>query len=554
MRLFGDLQQTRRYCKSQDLEKESGMQATLLVDELKQDASVSLRSLWRVPTLATTILLTVGLGIGSTTAIFSAVDAALLRPLPYRDPARLVRIYTDAPPNKFPFSVVDYLALEAQQTRFERIAGYSDRPMSYSNGAVAERLPGRLVTWTYFDLLGIRPAMGRLFAETDGRPGSPQTVIASHHFWQERLGGRSDALGQTVRLDGADHSLIGVLPPLASPLEQGQEFFIPAQWETPSRKGPFFIRVLGRLRSEADLPEVAAELRAINQRLFPIWRASYQDERASWGLVDLKTQIVGNVSSIAGLALSTVALVWLIACANASSLLIARVTSRRRELAVRSALGASRARVIRHLLVESALLAIGSAAVGIAMARVGVTLLRGVGASYVPRAHEITLDGSALALLGALTLASAVLFGLVPAVHGTGGPVNESLRALGRSATAGTAAGRLRSLLVGAQFTVTTPLLIMASLLIASLNHLSRVDLGFDTRNLVSGAILVPRTQYPEPGRVAAFWDELQRRVEALPGVAAVAFADGRAPNDVGNQNNFELEASPPGQPQPVTP
>jgi len=503
-----------------------------------------------------TIVATVGLGIGATTVIFAAINAALLRSLPYSDPSRLVRVYTDAPPNRFPFSVADYLALTGQQTRFEHIAGYSSRPVVFSDGSVAERLRGRMVSWTYFTLLGIRPAIGRSFEESDGRPGNTPAVIVSHGFWQQRLGGRADVIGGAIRLDGLNHTLVGILPRTAGPLEEGQELFVAAQWDTPPRKGPFFITVLGRLRPGSDRSVAADELRAINRRIFPLWRSSYQDDRATWSMMDLKAYVVGDIGTVAGLALTAVALVWLIACGNASSLLIARITSRRRELAVRAALGASRARVVRYLLAESSLLALGAAAAGIAFAWIGVGLLRDFGAGYFPRTREISLDGPVLWVLASVTAASALLFGLVPAVHGSGGPVDEALRASGRSSTGGAGARRLRRALVGGQFAIATPLLVVAGLLLASLNELGRVDLGFDSRNLLSGSIVLPAAQYPEAGQVAAFWDELQRRVGSIAGVSGVTYADSRPPSDVNNYNNFDLEDFPAasGQSQPVTP
>src|SRR5437762_11063148 len=171
-----------------------------MVRDLLQDLRVSLRGLLRAPMMTLTIVVTVGLGIGATTVIFSAIHAAMLRPLPYADPDRLVRIYTDAPPNRFRFSVADFLALQAQQTHFEQVAGYTDRPMSFTDGTQAERLRGRQVSWTYFGTLGVRPAIGRDFAEGDGRPGSPPAVIVANGFWRQRLGGAPDAIGRTVRL------------------------------------------------------------------------------------------------------------------------------------------------------------------------------------------------------------------------------------------------------------------------------------------------------------------------------------------------------------------
>jgi putative ABC transport system permease protein len=556
LRQFGDLERTREYCRREDERGENRMQRTLWLQDFAQDARIAIRSLLRAPVLALTIVLTVGLGIGATTAIFSAIDAVLLRPLPYADPGRLVRIYTDTPPFVFRFSAADYLALEAQQTQFERVAAYTGRTLTFSDGQSSDLVPGRMVSWAYFDVLGIRPVLGRGFTEVDGRPGSPPAVIVSHGFWQQRLGGRADAVGQPVRLDGAEYTLGGVLPQRVGPLEQRQEWFAVQKFPTPPRRGPFLFTVVARLRPGANPSVAQAELRAINKRIFPIWKSSYQDDKATWSMMDLKSHVVGDVSKPAGLALGAVALVWLIACANASSLLIARVTGRRQELAVRTALGASRGRVVRYLLAESAVLAAGSVAVGIALTKVGVGLLRSAGASYLPRVQEIALDGAAVWVLAGLTLASLALFGLVPALHGAGGPVGDSLRTSGRGATGNVAVRRLRRVLVGTQFAVTTPLLIVAALLLTSLNQLKRVDLGFDSRNVVVGSIRLPSAQYEEPGRVTAFWDELERRIAALPGVGGVAFADGNPPSNVNNINNFDLEDSPapPGQSQAATP
>ena len=555
VRQFGDLEGTRRYCRRQDLDKENRVQRLLFVQDLAQDLAIGLRNLRRVPGLTLTVVVTVGLGIGATTAIFAAINAAIFQPLPYKQPDRLVRIYTDAPPYRFPFSVADYLALEAQQTQFEQIAGYRARTMAFSNGAVAERLTGREVSWTYFRLLGIAPAIGRDFTEQDGRPGNPRAAVISHGLWERRLGSRPDVVGQPIRLDGADYVVAGVLSPQLGPFERRQDFFIAAQWSTPRRKGPFFIMALGRLRPGAGPAAAASELRAINRALFPVWKSSYQDDRASWNLMDLKAFVAGDIRTVAGVALSAVALVWLIATANAANLLVARVTSRRRELAVRAALGASRGRVVRYLLAESALLAVGAAAVGLSIAWAGIRLLQTAGANYVPRTQEIALDGPVLWLLAAVTIASGVLFGAVPALYGAGGPVEQSLRSMGRSATGSLAVRRLRRGLVASQFAIATPLLVGAGLLLVSLNELRRVDLGFDPRNLLTGAIQLPAAQYPEDARVV-FWDGLKRKVEALPGVSAVAFADGRPPDDVSDFNNFDLEdqPTPAGRSQPVTP
>ena len=490
---------------------------------------------------------TVGLGIGATTVIFSAVNAALLRPLPYADPARLVRIYTDAPPNKFRFSVADYLALQAQQTQFEQIAGYTDRAMAFSDGNVAERLRGRVVSWTYFALLGIRPAIGRDFTRSGWPAGQPAGGHRQPRFWQQRLGGRPDVIGtldparrrgpRARRRASAD----------VGPLEQRQEFFVAAQWDTPRRKGPFFITVLGRLRHESARSAAAGELRAINRRIFPLWQSSYQDEKASWSMMDLKAHVVGDVGTIAGLALAAVGLVWLIACANASNLLIARVTSRRRELAVRAALGASRGRVVRYLLAESALLAMGAAARGIRAGLGGRRTAARLRGDLLP-AHA----GNRARRAGAVA-AGGVSRPPAPALRSRPGAARHAAaRWTSRCARWGDRrpaawpSGACDALLVGSQFAIATPLLVVAGLLLVSLNELRHVDLGFDTHNLLSGSIQLPagavcRSRGASPPSGTSSSDASRR----CPGVSGVAFADGRPPDDVGNFNNFDLEASP---------
>jgi putative ABC transport system permease protein len=533
-------------------------QVRLRLLDIGHDLRIAWRGLASAPLTTATILLTVGLGVGATTAMFAAIDAVLLRPLPYTNADRLVQIYTDSPPNRFPFSVADYLALAAQQTQFEQVAAYTGRQMAFTDGATAERLTGRAVSWTFFSVLGVRPALGRDFVEDDGRPNHQPVVIVSDSFWHSRLGGRTDALNRAIQLDGGNYIVVGVLAPAVGPIEQQQDFFVPVQFIAPPRKGPFFLRAIGRLKPGVSPAAAAQELRAINARIFPLWRASYQDERATWSLTDLRSYVVGDIGGMARLALCAVLLVWVIACTNASNLLVARVTSRRRELAVRAALGASRGRIISGVLAEAALLAAGAAALGIAVANALVGALRAAGSAYVPRTAEIGVSGDVLWMLAGLTAGSACLFGLIPAVHAAGvstDRVNDALRSAGRGATGTRGTRRLRQVLVASQFAVATPLLVAGGLLLVSLARLSQVDLGFDRHNVLTGSIMLPVRTYP-PAKVEAFWPELQRRAEAIPGVTAVAFSDGRPPNDVNNFNNFDLEdaPTPPGGSQPVVP
>jgi putative ABC transport system permease protein len=555
IRQFGDLEATREYCRRQDEQKDKDMQRTLLFQDFMDDLRIGLRSLLRAPVLTLTIVVTVGIGLGATAAIFSAISAAMLRPLPYAEPENLVRVYTDAPPFKFRFSVADYLAFTEQQTRFARHATYTDRAVSYNDGSTAELLRTRVVSWGFFSTLGVAPMIGRDFSEQDGKPGTPPVAIAGYTFWRERLGGRADVVGKPILLDGAEYTLVGVMPPAAGPLERGFALFLIQQFTPPPRKGPFLLSVLARLPGGADRSLATSELRSINRALFPIWKSSYQDDKATWSMDDLKTNLIGDIRALAGLALAAVALVWLIACANASNLLIARVTSRRQELAVRAALGASRGRVLRYLLAESVLLASGAVALGAVVAWAGMQLLQTQGASYFPRTQEIRFDAPMMWLMAALAASSALIFGLVPAAHATGGSVDAALRS-GRTVAGGAGVRRLRRGLVAAQFAIATPLLIVAALLLTSLERLRQVDVGVDAEQVLTGSIRLPGAQYRDNDRILAFWNELQRRVEALPGVTSVAFSDGLPPNTAGQHNNFDLEQYPAGagRSQPVTP
>ena len=532
------------------------MPGTFRAADLGRDLRLAVRTLLRAPVLALTIVLTVGIGIGGTTAMFGAVHAAFLRPLPYADPAQLVWIYTDDPPFQFRFSAVDYRALEAQQTHFSSVAGFTSRTMTYSEGAGADVLRARAVTWTYFATLGLRPAAGRDFTESDGAPGSPATVILSHAFWRDRLGARPEVLGRTIRLDGADHTVIGVLPAGVGPLEVRQDVFVAAQIRPPNRKGPFSYWIVGRVKPGVSMASAAEELRVINQRLFPLWRASYQNDRATWAMIGLKERLVGSAKTTAGLLLGAIGVVWLLACVNAANLLVARMSARRQELGVRIALGASRTRVLQLLLMEAALLACGSAAAGLAVAAAGLGLISRIGGGYLPRTDEIAFDLAVGAVLIATVLVSLVLFGVIPAVQAIvawSGPVPLDRE---RATTGTRAMSLLRQVLVGMQFAISTPLLVLAVLMFASLTALRNVDLGIQTEGVISAGLRLPAVSYRDRAAMDSYWDQAERRLRALPGVTGAAFADSLPATPSSNVNNFDLEAhpTPPGQGQPATP
>jgi putative ABC transport system permease protein len=523
---------------------------------LWRDCSYSARSLARTPALAATIILTLAVALGATTAVIGVVRAVLLNPLPYSAPDELVWIYTDNPPFRFPFSVVDYRALEAEHPTFDTVAGYQTGSVTVTEGGVAERVTAKAVTGSYFPLLGEAALLGRVFDESDDRRND-RVAVLTHAYWVRRFGSDPTVLGRRITIEGASYAVIGVLQQTEGPLEHNVALFTAARWLAPTRKGPFFIRVLGRLRTGVSPAAALEALHATSRRLFPVWRSSYQDEKATWGMQELRARVVGDVGPTLVFVLAAVGCLLLIACANAVNLLIARALSRSRELAIRSALGASRGRLLQHLLSEGGVLTTGAALGGLGVALLSLRLVTLYGADYIPRVDEIRLSGPVLGWLAVLAALSGLLIlagGLVPAMHGSRFRADHALQSGGRGATEGPAARRLRRVLVAAEFALATPLIIAAVLVLASLQRLSRVPIGIDTGRIFTAAVSLPGARYAQGAEREMFWKRVRQGLAALPGVDAAAVADSRPPDESGNQNNFDLEdrPTPPGQNQPV--
>ncbi len=544
-REFGDPDRAGRSLRRESGRTERRVRLAEHAGNFLRDLRHALRSLRKTPGLTATIVATVGLGLGATTAIFAVVHAVLIRPLPYRDAQRLFHVYTDAPPHRWPFSVVDYQAFEEQQTHFTQVAGYANVVMTLHRDEGAERVAGKTVTWSYFPLLDLATELGRGLTEPDGDPDAQPTVVVSHRFWARHLNADRRVIGTPIRLDGRTYSVVGVLRPNPGPLEVDRDFFIAAQWGPPQRRGPFFLRALGRLRDGADPIEAGEELRLISGRIFPIWEETYQNRDATWAMMDLKEMVVGDVGSTLVIVLGAVAFVLLIASVNAANLLLARVARRGRDLAVRAALGASRKRLLQHLWAESTILALGGAGLGLLVAKSGTRLITGLGADYLPRTQEIELAGPVLVFLAAITLGSALMFGLIPSLQGGRARIEQTLRSGGRTATDALAERRLRKVLVVAQFAVAAPLLVGAGLLIGSLAKLQRVDPGIEPDNLLTLGVSLPAEAYPGMEEMLSFVEQARARIEALPGVSAVGFSNGRPPNRYPMENNFTLPDRP---------
>ena len=462
-------------------------------------------------------------------------------------------IYTDHAPYRFGFSVVDYRALEADHPSFSLVAAYQRGEVAVANGDAAERVAARTVTGSYFPLLGQKPHLGRLFDPSDDARDD-RIVVLTHAYWTRRFGCDPSVLGRTVSIDGAPATVVGVLQATAGPLEHDVAVFSAARWPSPTRKGPFFTTVLARLRPGVS-PEAARQtLRATNARLFPIWRSSYQDQKATWGLADLKTRVVGEIGSTLAFVLAAVGCVLLIACANAVNLLVARSLHRSRELAIRGALGATRGRLVQHVLLEAGALTTGAALVGWAVALFALRMIAVYGGDYIPRLDEVRFSATAVAWLAGLAAASGVVIAMVPAWYGARLRVDQALRSGGRSSSDGPGSRRLQRALVAAEFALATPLLVAGALVLGSLDQLMRVPVGIDTTHLLTASVSLPRARYPEEADREAFWKRSIERLAAVPGVQSVALSDSRPPSESGQRNNFDLEdkPTPAGENQPV--
>ena len=365
-----------------------------------------------------------------------------------------------------------------------------------------------------------------------------------------------NAIDRPIKLDGNDYRVIGVLPPDVGPLEAERQIFPILQMEPPQRKGPFYLGLIGRLSTVDDLVVAKEELRTISRRLFPIWQSSYADRTATYGVRSLHEYVVGNVGTRLIILLGAVGFVLLLASTNAANLLLARGTERGRELSVRAALGASRGRLLQHLLSESALLAFTGATLGVLLTSVTIKSLAATGTSFVPRAAEISLSGPVFWFTFAVTLGSVLLFGLIPSWQATRLELEHTLHTSSRGATGGPGTERVRRMLVAFQFAIALPLLIGAGLLLTSFAKLNRVDPGIETDHLLTMRISLPRSTYDEPAAVDAFWDEVTGRIGALPGVVAAGHGSGRPPEEVDMLNNFNLEEkpTPSDQAEPVVP
>jgi predicted permease len=553
-RRFGDTHQWSQAMSAVDRERVATQRRLEWLDDLRQDLRYGLRALRRTPRFTLIAVLTLALGIGANAAVFGVVKSVLLDALPYAHPERVMHIYSrwqDGTNERGPLSAALVQDLRERSRSFERLAAYEGLPRdAVLSGDDAPRVVR--VVWTepeLFRTLGVAAARGRALREDDAAADTAFNVVVTHAAWQQLFGGDPASVGRTVRVNGIARTVVGVLPrEFVGPLG-AVDFYFPrhlrgALRDPAGARGRQFLGVVGRLRPDATPEGAARELAAIGAAMGREFPAT--DARFDVVALPARDALVGDTRTPLLVLLASAALVLVITCANLAGALLSRALSRRREFAVRTALGAGRGRLVRQLLTESTLLAVGGGAVGVALAAVALRALRGLALSALPPYAELALDRGALAVTALIALATGLAFGLVPALSVGRGDVQGTLRDEGRGASEGRRTGGLRGALVAGQIALCVSLLAGAGLLARSLWAMADTPLGFRPAGVLTAAVqLPPGAGFDDPATRVRFIEQFEARLRTLPGVTEVAAA-GELPTRTMNRNSYGVEGAPP--------
>ena len=513
------------------------------METLVQDFRYALRTLLRQPAFAFTAIFTLALGIGATTAIFSVVNAVVLRPLPYADPDRIVAVRTrwKSGVSGANVSAPDFHDWKAQNRSFQALAYYTGREAPVVAAGRADYATAYVVTPGFFEALGVSARLGRLFTPAEEQ-GGPVAAVVTDAYWQRQFGSRPDAIGSTLKLGDRILTVVGVLPSgLRFPARA--DVYAPASRadETTSRSGHNY-QVIGRLKPDVTLAQAQEEMASIARRLENQYPVSNAGKSAA--VMPLKELLVGDTRPTLYVLLAAVAFVLLIACANVANLLLARSTARAREMVVRAAVGAGRARLLRQLLTESAVLALASAVAGAALAHAGVLAVAALAPADLPRLDEIRVDGTALAFAFLVSLLASVIFGLTPALHVSRVRIAEGLRQGGKGSSVGARAGWARNAFVVSEIALAVVLVVAAGLLGRSLVALAQVDMGFAPERVLVLRTAVPVARAEDAPRATAFYRDVLRDVRVVPGVDA-ASAVLSVPTSVRSNGGYWIEGGP---------
>jgi predicted permease len=522
---------------------------------LLQDLRYAVRTMLKKPGFTAIAVLTLALGIGGSTAIFTVVNAALLRGLPYKSPDQLYHLFEVTPQKQFAqreFSYPDYQDYQKNQV-FEGLAGYSGGGGIITGRGEPERVFAPGATANFFSVLGVEPYLGRTFQEGDDKPGGPRIVVLTYGMWQRSFGADPGIVGKPITFNGDSYTIVGVLPASFQFALRNADMWRPYQ-PTDSqrtRRGLHGTNLFGRLKPGVTPAQAQAELSVIAKRIEQENAESHAG--TAMKVVPLQEQVVGQVKPILLVLLAAVGFVLLIACANVASLLLTRSLSRQKEVAIRAALGASRWRVIRQLLTEAVLLSVIGGAAGLLIAYWGVSgvvaMLPDSQVNALPFLKSLQIDKSILLFSFGLSLLTGIVFGLAPALQSSRPDLNEVLKEGGRNTT-GTSGHKLRSALVMSEIALAVVLLIGAGLLMKSLLRLLQSNVGFNPDQMLTLTVAVPPAKFTDANRLVEFFDQLKQRVDSLPGTKGSGTVD-VLPLQGGNTTRFTIEGDPvppPGQ------
>ncbi len=525
------------------------------MQQLLQDLRYAVRTQVKRPAFTVIAVVTLALGIGGSTAMFTVVDAALLRGLPYKSPEHLYHLFEVTPQSDYAqreFSYPDYQDYQQNQVT-EGIAAYTGGGAVMTGRGEAERIFAPSASANFFSILGVEPLIGRTFQPGEDRPGTPKVTVLTYNYWQRRFGGDQAILGQTLTLNGEPLVVVGVLPPSFKFAFRPNDLWLPCQPTNNqlTRRYMHGTNLIARLKPGVTAEQAQRELSVIASRIEQDHKESHA--RTAMKVVPLQEQVVGQVKPILLILLGAVGFVLLIVCANVASLLLTRSLARQKEVAIRCAVGASRWRVIRQLLTESILLSLIVGAAGLLVARWGVAAL--VGAlpqaqlNALPFLTSLSIDKTILGFSFALSVLTGMFFGLAPALQSSRLDLNEVLKEGGRSSSAG-AGHRLRNALVVSEIALAVVLLVGAGLMMKSMFRLLQANVGFKTENLLTMTVALPASKYSDANRQVAFYDQLRDRVRSLPGVVDAGMVN-ILPLQSGNTTRFNVEGDPvppPGQ------
>lgn len=535
---------------------------SLLMDTLRQDLAFALRSLARNRTFSLAALLTLALGIGATTSIFSVVNGVLLKPLPFQDQDRLVSVFTvseEHPDSRGNMSGPDMADL-ADTPALETAVGFMRGTATLTGRGEARLVSDARVSEGLLSTFGLQPFMGRDLRPEESIPGAPRSVVIGYGFWREELGESPDALGQTLELQGDTYEIVGVAPP-GFEFPEGARLWRPYyRSDEGCGRGCHVYYSVGRLADGASLEQAREQAEALALRLDEQFPDSNYEKR--FNLMTLEDDVVGEIRADLWILLAAVTLVLLVACANVANLLLARAQGRMGEVGIRAAMGAGRMRLLQQVLTESLVLALMGGGLGVALTFVGVDMLKGMAPESLPRVDEITLDSSVLAFALLLSLAVSLVFGLSPALRLARSSPADALGRSRRGGDAGRAGSRSRSLLLASEVALSLILLVGAGLLLRTLGELKSIQPGFRTEQITRFTLSIPESTYPELEEVAGFYERLEERLAAIPGVESVGSTFGAALGSMSATGVAQVEGRPepppgeeiPARLRPVTP